>query len=685
MVELKFRSIDGDVYIINVSPNTTVAEMKRQLQAEHNLSALHQKLVITARVLSDTEALKDIPIPPGTHIVVHLTKRPCAPSRPIEALTDILPPMPGDPPNFQELVGKLLELGFEQSQCEQALRLAEFDLTRASQRLLSGDLAAPQPPPPPSPSPPPPLPPPQAAPALTPSPPMPGDPPNFQELVGQLLELGFEQGQCEQALRLAKFDLARASQRLLSGDLAAPQTPPPPQAAPALTPSLPMPGDPPNFQELVGKLFELGFEQGQCEQALRLAGFDLARASQRLLSGDLAPAPQPQPSPPPQAAPTLTPSPPMPGDPSIFQELVGKLFELGFEQGQCEQALRLAKFDLARASQRLLSGDLAPAPQPSPPPQEAPTLTPSPPMPGDPPNFQELVGQLFELGFGQSQCEQALRLERFDLARASQRLLSGDLAAPQTPPPPQAAPALTPSPPMPGDPPKFQELVGQLLSLGFEQSQCEQALRLERFNLERASNRILRGDLTTVRPPIPPRAPSPPSQGMPGDPPNFQELVRQLRDRGFGRTECEQALRLSGFDFERASQRILNGDRGPARASPPRPTPAAPSAGMPGGTPGMEGLAGKLREFGFEGQSAQPLQLQPLNLERPPDRLPNRDRQPPPAAPPPSPSQGMSGDPPNFHKLVRKLRDMGFERSQSEQALRRAGFDLSRATNLLLS
>jgi hypothetical protein len=70
----------------------------------------------------------------------------------------------------------------------------------------------------------------------------------------------------------------------------------------------------------------------------------------------------------------------------------------------------------------------------------------------------------------------------------------------QVEPPVQRVPAAAPAPrPAPagaaGDPPNFAELVASLTEIGFEQRQCEQALRIANYNAESAANLLLAGEV----------------------------------------------------------------------------------------------------------------------------------------------------------------------------------------------
>lgn len=184
MVEIKFRAVTGKTYTLDVSPETTVLKMKQQLEEVHGLSAAGLKMILSAKVLADATQVKDIVIPPGTYIVIHVQNK----ARPAPSAN---PPAPANPP---------------------AAAPPKAEPVPAEQPSVPPPVTEPPAQPVPQPAV-------QPRPATPPAASVPSDPPNFATLVGQLTELGFEQGQCEQALRIANYNAENAANLLLSGDL----------------------------------------------------------------------------------------------------------------------------------------------------------------------------------------------------------------------------------------------------------------------------------------------------------------------------------------------------------------------------------------------------------------------------------------------------------------------------------
>ena len=186
MVKVQFRSVKGDSYQLDVEPNTTIGEAKRRLEEEFHLPSNNLKMILTAKILSDDQTISSLNIPAGAFIVVHSVvprkpqpkPKPKAEVKPASETEDEKPPnedtaskpkpppkpespspppassntnpsskKPGDPPNFEQLVNDLAEMGFERVQCEQALRMQSYNMERAANLLLTGELSSSSPPP----------------------------------------------------------------------------------------------------------------------------------------------------------------------------------------------------------------------------------------------------------------------------------------------------------------------------------------------------------------------------------------------------------------------------------------------------------------------------------------------------------------------------------------------------------
>jgi hypothetical protein len=188
---LKFRNLTGQFYDLEVDEESTIRDVKAQLESEKGIPKESTRLILSAKVLNDDQVVKDINWPANAIIVIHANRaRPPAAAAPA--------PSPAAPPASDP----------------------------------SGAPPASSPAPPPASAPPASAPPAQAPPPSFAAPSQPassggagpsgsGDPPNFQALVTGLIELGFEKAQVEQALRVSSYNPDGAANMLLSGDIPA--------------------------------------------------------------------------------------------------------------------------------------------------------------------------------------------------------------------------------------------------------------------------------------------------------------------------------------------------------------------------------------------------------------------------------------------------------------------------------
>jgi translation initiation factor IF-2 len=197
-MKLNFRTVQGKVYELEVEDDANIADIKRLLEERHGLPGGNLKLILSAKVLDDATVVSTLQVSQGTYIVVHCSARrppaqpavappPAQPAvAPPPAQPAVRPPAPADdgpkpdpvapdpqpapappqasgsrplgpatggggfqqptgsadPPNFQELVTSLTEIGFEKGLCEQALRVSGYNVDAAGNLLLSGSLEA---------------------------------------------------------------------------------------------------------------------------------------------------------------------------------------------------------------------------------------------------------------------------------------------------------------------------------------------------------------------------------------------------------------------------------------------------------------------------------------------------------------------------------------------------------------
>ena len=137
-------------------------------------------MILSANILKDDQVVSSLKIPTGAYFIIHVSAirrpqikpkqpdtqpaavaPPPVPDRPAENSPPSQPPRPtpapptsgsrppsgpSDPPNFEELFLNLTDIGFDRAQCEQALRMANYDPERAANLLLTGEVHV-QPPP----------------------------------------------------------------------------------------------------------------------------------------------------------------------------------------------------------------------------------------------------------------------------------------------------------------------------------------------------------------------------------------------------------------------------------------------------------------------------------------------------------------------------------------------------------
>ena len=173
-MQLQFRTVQGKVYKLEADPNSTIGEIKQKLEDEHQLPKSNLKIILSANILNDDQVISSLKIPTGAYFIIHVSTNrrirptlpdeppsqapvapPPVPDRPIETPPPPPPPPPPqrpppsgsrplsgspDPPNFEELVLNLTEIGFSRPQCEQALRMANYDPERACNLLLTGEI-----------------------------------------------------------------------------------------------------------------------------------------------------------------------------------------------------------------------------------------------------------------------------------------------------------------------------------------------------------------------------------------------------------------------------------------------------------------------------------------------------------------------------------------------------------------
>lgn len=183
MVLYTFRNVNSKSFKLEIDPATPIAEVKKLIQTELKTDAA-LKLIFKCKILKDEDLMESLKVGPSDFIVVYVSgpKKPApapaaepapapapaaepapapapapAPQGPTVApLPEIVRPPPQQPqrpqqpgaaagdiensPEFRANLQSLIELGFEQSQCEAALKAAFGDVDRAAEYLFNGSI-----------------------------------------------------------------------------------------------------------------------------------------------------------------------------------------------------------------------------------------------------------------------------------------------------------------------------------------------------------------------------------------------------------------------------------------------------------------------------------------------------------------------------------------------------------------
>ena len=164
-METSFHFVTGKTTTLSLDPNQTIYEIKIKLGDLLQIQPQNIRLLYKSQVLADSRKLVDVHVAQGTSISVLTVRSPpnsytkpqpnkSARSQNISRMEGSmdnnfpkLPPRKSckrncfqDPPYFESLVVNLMDLGFERSKCESALRAAYYNSDRAAEYLIEGNI-----------------------------------------------------------------------------------------------------------------------------------------------------------------------------------------------------------------------------------------------------------------------------------------------------------------------------------------------------------------------------------------------------------------------------------------------------------------------------------------------------------------------------------------------------------------
>lgn len=172
-MELSFCTISNERFQLLVDPTDTVGTVKKNLANKYGFSSNKTRLIFKAHILSDDKTLQECQIDKDACIVLHNTTQkkktpkkfpknansqeqsdPNNVNQEQDAKRDSTSPMPTtepipeitrnvnhrDPTGFAEQVQELESMGFSKCDCQDALRAALYNIDRAADYLLSGNI-----------------------------------------------------------------------------------------------------------------------------------------------------------------------------------------------------------------------------------------------------------------------------------------------------------------------------------------------------------------------------------------------------------------------------------------------------------------------------------------------------------------------------------------------------------------
>lgn len=178
-MKVDFRTFTSFGFSLEMDPEETILDAKAKIRDMRKFETEDLQFIYGSQILNDTDKIKDLDMTTNSFIVLHHLKRPKlvpmdpevpinppvveAPTPPPEqeapvpqipidpTLLEESPEVPqtkskhrkddiytfADPPNFNQLVANLMEMGLPEDDCKHALRAYNFDIERAANYLFS--------------------------------------------------------------------------------------------------------------------------------------------------------------------------------------------------------------------------------------------------------------------------------------------------------------------------------------------------------------------------------------------------------------------------------------------------------------------------------------------------------------------------------------------------------------------
>lgn len=141
-MKLKFITITGKCFDIDVDPQLTIAQIKEKIARENQLISKNLEFFLNSIRLQNDSKVQDLNIISDSLIMLHNTNQYVdrqitgslfTPSKNVKQSFR----KPEDPPDFDSQVLMLMELGFDPERCAQAIRDSNYDINVAGELLTN--------------------------------------------------------------------------------------------------------------------------------------------------------------------------------------------------------------------------------------------------------------------------------------------------------------------------------------------------------------------------------------------------------------------------------------------------------------------------------------------------------------------------------------------------------------------
>jgi hypothetical protein len=156
-MQIRFRTEKGKIFDLELQPEDTIEDAKVRLQEEECVDCSNSMFLFGTSILRDETKIGSLAVaPPQSYIIIHTAVKPkisahqenyvkkaakvsdCSETARNERNYSSPSLQYEDPPYFNELIEKIIDIGFSENQAIQALRSARYNVDRAADMLLTG-------------------------------------------------------------------------------------------------------------------------------------------------------------------------------------------------------------------------------------------------------------------------------------------------------------------------------------------------------------------------------------------------------------------------------------------------------------------------------------------------------------------------------------------------------------------